>query len=955
MKNKRDLMAALVILLLFFGLCSPTLVSAVAPAQVPATGQVSPIYGRGEDSQLQKGVEWPFPRFYELGDGTVQDALTGLIWAQDAGTIGGNGCSAGERTWQEALDYIACLNSGSGYLGYSDWVLPNVNELKSLLSLETLNPSLPESHPFTAVHSGFYWSSTTSASSDVTAWIVDFTDGYLASDALKIMLYYVWPLRAPAGTGAIHLAKTGQTTSYADGDDGSLQRGVNAPPPRYLENGDGIVTDTLTNLVWGKDANTAGPVECAVLEPGLDKRWMEALDFIACLNNNRYLGYGDWRLPNYNELTSLTDYSRAYPALNIDHPFSILAASSFWTSTTYADDISLAWYDTIDTGEVLPGDTVSAVYAVWPVRDAIWTLTVIRIGSGIVVPDIGELNWTGDTGIASFGHGTVLSLTATADSGNSFSSWEGACSGSGACMVTMEAAKTVTATFKDQTAPTVTAFTLPTTSNSLTVAISDFNASDNMGVTGYCLTESNSSSGCTWSAGAPASYLFASAGSKTLYAFVQDAAGNLSGSASATTNIDITAPTVTFTLPATSRSLSVAISSFTASDSVGVTGYCLVATNSSSGCAWNASAPTSYSFAVDGSQTLYAFARDAAGNISVSLSASTTIDLIAPATPTVALTTDSGASNSDLITKDGSLSLGIEAGASVEYSSDSGTTWKSSFVAVAGNNSVQVRQTDVAGNISGVSGAYSFILDLITPTVTAFTLPATSNSLTVAISSFTASDTIGVTGYCLSEIDNSSGCLWSASAPTSYSFVSAGSKTLYAFAEDAAGNISASLNASTTINDVTAPTVTFTLPATSSSLSVAISSFTASDSVGVTGYCLVATNSSSGCAWNLTTPASYTFTGEGTKVLYAFARDAAGNISASVSATTTIAVIYGDLNNNQETDAGDALFALQMAVGKRDINSAADVAPLVNGIPKPNGKVTAADAMVIMRRAVGLW
>jgi hypothetical protein len=33
----------------------------------------------------------------------------------------------------------------------------------------------------------------------------------------------------------------------------------------------------------------------------------------------------------------------------------------------------------------------------------------------------------------------------------------------------------------------------------------------------------------------------------------------------------------------------------------------------------------------------------------------------------------------------------------------------------------------------------------------------------------------------------------------------------------------------------------------------------------------------------------------------------------------------------------------------------ADLAPLVNGVPTPDGKVTAADALVILRKAVGLW
>ena len=61
-------------------------------------------------------------------------------------------------------------------------------------------------------------------------------------------------------------------------------------------------------------------------------------------------------------------------------------------------------------------------------------------------------------------------------------------------------------------------------------AIIDFTASDNLGVTGYMLTESSSSpsSGSNWYSTVPTTYTFSSEGQKTLYAWVKDAAGNIS-------------------------------------------------------------------------------------------------------------------------------------------------------------------------------------------------------------------------------------------------------------------------------------------------------------------------------------------------------------------------------------------------------------------------------------------
>lgn len=87
--------------------------------------------------------------------------------------------------------------------------------------------------------------------------------------------------------------------------------------------------------------------------------------------------------------------------------------------------------------------------------------------------------------------------------------------------------------------------------------------------------------------------------------------------------------------------------------------------------------------------------------------------------------------------------------------------------------------------------------DIIAPLVTAFIIPSTSSSLTIPITTLTATDAVGVAGYVLTEsssapLANASG--WSDSVPASYTFSSTGTKTLYAWAKDAAGNISTSLS-----------------------------------------------------------------------------------------------------------------------------------------------------------------
>jgi len=102
----------------------------------------------------------------------------------------------------------------------------------------------------------------------------------------------------------------------------------------------------------------------------------------------------------------------------------------------------------------------------------------------------------------------------------------------------------------DTTAPTITAFTLPATSTSLTVAITTFTTSETIGVS-YLLTESSTTPAANatgWSTTKPTSHTFGTAGSKTLYAWVKDQAQNISISTSGTVLVDTTAPVTPTTI-----------------------------------------------------------------------------------------------------------------------------------------------------------------------------------------------------------------------------------------------------------------------------------------------------------------------------------------------------------------------------------------------------------------------
>jgi len=222
-------------------------------------------------------------------------------------------------------------------------------------------------------------------------------------------------------------------------------------------------------------------------------------------------------------------------------------------------------------------------------------------------------------------------------------------------------------------------------------------------------------------------------------------------------------------------------------------------------------------------------------------------------------------------------------------------TWK---VAWFGNSSnTGSNHGEVAVNTNSFTVAAP--ADTASPVVNAFTLPATSTTLTVPVTTLTASDNVGVTGYLVttSASTPAAGATgWSASAPSSVTASGEGSITFYAWGKDAAGNVSAAVSASVTITlpDTTAPILeTFTLPDTSDSLSVPISSLDASDNVGVTGY-LVTTSASTPAAgatgWSASEPDSVTAPGEGASTFYAWAKDAAGNVSAALSATVVVSI-----------------------------------------------------------------
>ncbi len=308
--------------------------------EIPCSAPGEPFYG--QDAQYQgpqrsytklkaNGVE--LPDSATIADGWImtRDNVTGLIWEikTDDGTIhdkedeyrwcdtnsatnGGNAGECGDGTDTE--DFINALNA-EHFGGFSDWRLPTIKELSTLV-----NSNIPHPEPtidttyFPNTVSFGYWSSTSSAYDTSHAWRVSFNYGDV--------LYY-----DKGYTGYVRAVRSGQDRSF----------------DHLVDNGDGTITDTTTGLMWQKcsmgQTYNASTNECD--GSASSYTWQQAL---AECESLVLAGHSDWRLPNRNELRSIVDYSIYDPAIDTTYfPNIPSGLSSYWSSTTYANDTGNVW------------------------------------------------------------------------------------------------------------------------------------------------------------------------------------------------------------------------------------------------------------------------------------------------------------------------------------------------------------------------------------------------------------------------------------------------------------------------------------------------------------------------------------------------------------------------------------------------------------------------------------
>ena len=121
----------------------------------------------------------PVTDFILYNTGTVTHKKTKLMWKVcSEGQVYDNGSCNGEIdifTWQQALEKADLVNASGGYNGYTDWRVPNVKELASIIESKC-KPFINEI-VFLGNYKNSHWTSSPLPLKSYHAWVVSFNDG----------------------------------------------------------------------------------------------------------------------------------------------------------------------------------------------------------------------------------------------------------------------------------------------------------------------------------------------------------------------------------------------------------------------------------------------------------------------------------------------------------------------------------------------------------------------------------------------------------------------------------------------------------------------------------------------------------------------------------------------------------------------------------------------------------
>ncbi len=301
----------------------------------------------GQDAQ-HAGYQFSYESKTINGDKVVNDLVTGLMWQQTTDTDGDGDIDAGDKkSLSDSKTYCENLTLA----GYTDWRLPNIKELYSLIDFRGTDCSGYEGSDTSAltpyIDNSFFdynWGDTaanerlidsqyasdteyvdTTANEGGTLFGVNFADGRIKG--YELVLH---------GTDKTFFCQCVRSnTSY----------GVN----NFTDNGDSTITDNATGLMWSQNDSGSG------------LNWEDALAWVSSQNASNHLGYSDWRMPNAKELQSILDYTRS-PSTSSSAAIDPLFDATKVTNEAGEDDYPYYWTGTTHlkyTGSVGSGVYIS--------------------------------------------------------------------------------------------------------------------------------------------------------------------------------------------------------------------------------------------------------------------------------------------------------------------------------------------------------------------------------------------------------------------------------------------------------------------------------------------------------------------------------------------------------------------------------------------------------------------
>jgi hypothetical protein len=181
-------------------------------------GNVVPCAGSGQDGEVRAGAALSYT---DNGDGTVTDDNTGLVW-EKLSDDGGVHDKDNLLTWGNAFVHIATLNAAH-FAGHTDWRLPNVNELRSIVNYGAQSPAVSSVFDIgctpqctvldcSCTTASFYWASTTDQSLPTYAWGVNFFQGAVFSN-IKLSDGFVRAVRGGSSLSPTSTSSTSTSTS----------------------------------------------------------------------------------------------------------------------------------------------------------------------------------------------------------------------------------------------------------------------------------------------------------------------------------------------------------------------------------------------------------------------------------------------------------------------------------------------------------------------------------------------------------------------------------------------------------------------------------------------------------------------------------------------------------------------------------------------------------------------